>query len=367
MAIQIYPASDTTILRINVSGDLFISGWDQPRVRVAADDEDGLVAQQSGDDLQIIAPDDLVLMVPAAVTLQIGHAGGDVELKDLTGNVTLSQAGGDLTAQRLNNLTLGAIGGDVELRQINGRLSAGQIGGDMDAVSLQDLAEVQQVGGDVALHLLAGGANIRSGDDVRVSLAQPAGQTLNIHAGGSVRLYLPADAGATFDLTSGDEDICIELGGKDVAVEEGLYHGTVGDGAIQIRIAAGEDILITDRRPDIDSYTRIFDRWDERWERVMDRMNLQERLREEAVRRAQEAAERAGRRAEEAARRAEERVQATMRRLESRRGGIPTPPASAGSRVSRDEKLLILQMLQEQKITAEEAERLMQTLENLSE
>jgi len=85
------------------------------------------------------------------------------------------------------------------------------------------------------------------------------------------------------------------------------------------------------------------------------------------MRRAQEAAERAGRRAEEAARRAEERVQATMRRLESRRGGIPTPPASAGSRVSRDEKLLILQMLQEQKITAEEAERLMQTLENLSE
>ncbi|HNT53394.1 MAG TPA: hypothetical protein PKG95_01705 [Anaerolineaceae bacterium] len=367
MAIQVFPVSDATSLRINVSGDLFISGWDQPKVRVVADDDDGMVAQQNQDDLQIIAPDDLVLTVPAAITLLIGHAGGDVELKDLTGSITLSQAGGDVTAQRLNTLSLGNVGGDVELRQINGRLSVGQIGGDMDAVSLQSLTEIQNVGGDVALHLLSAGVNIQAGDDVRISLAQAAGQTLNIHAGGSVRLYLPADAGATFDLTSGDEDICIELGGRDVTVAEGLYHGVVGDGAIHVRVAAGEDILITDRRPNIESYERIFDRWDERWERVMERMNLQERLREEALRRAQEAAERAGRRAEEAARRAEERVQATMRRLEARRGGVPTPPGGAGSRVSRDEKILILQMLQEQKITAEEAERLMQTLENLSE
>ena len=93
------------------------------------------------------------------------------------------------------------------------------------------------------------------------------------------------------------------------------------------------------------------------------------------------------RRAQEAARRAEQRSQAAMRRTEDQirqaaerqgrheyeRGfgsfsgppAPPTPPAPVepAAPVTDQERLLVLQMLQEQKITVEQAEKLLAALE----
>jgi len=88
---------------------------------------------------------------------------------------------------------------------------------------------------------------------------------------------------------------------------------------------------------------------------------------------------------ERAIRRADERIQAVLRRLEGKRpqytgGGVPVPPeapitpipaspppAAAGKSqepVTDDERLMILQMVENKKITVDEAEALLEALEN---
>jgi hypothetical protein len=84
-------------------------------------------------------------------------------------------------------------------------------------------------------------------------------------------------------------------------------------------------------------------------------------------------AEAAGRKAEAAMRRAEARARAAEVRARSWQGKVvvggrtmvnfSTPAAPQGDPISDDERLVILKMLQEKKITLEEAEKLLAALE----
>jgi len=103
-----------------------------------------------------------------------------------------------------------------------------------------------------------------------------------------------------------------------------------------------------------------------------------------AMERAQSKLEAAGRRAEATGRRTEIKIEAAMRRAEAkaraaevraRRGQVnmnigrwnwdlsPKGPVAAGEAVSDQERLTILRMLQEKKISMEEAEKLLSALE----
>jgi hypothetical protein len=93
--------------------------------------------------------------------------------------------------------------------------------------------------------------------------------------------------------------------------------------------------------------------------------------------------ERATRRAQEAAHRAEQRVQAAMNRMEQTRWGALhnharsrvniqfgekmgrpfEPPTSPRDPVTDEERLMVLKMVQEKKITVEEAEKLLRSME----
>jgi hypothetical protein len=91
---------------------------------------------------------------------------------------------------------------------------------------------------------------------------------------------------------------------------------------------------------------------------------------------------RATRRAEEAARRAEHRIQSAMNRMENTHWGMGgrvggdfmkgmnlhmgnpfTPPQPPRDLVTDDERLMVLKMVQDKKISVEEAEKLLRAME----
>ena len=92
---------------------------------------------------------------------------------------------------------------------------------------------------------------------------------------------------------------------------------------------------------------------------------------------AEKIAARIARRSEDAARKAEQHVQSAMNRVEWSMGrrsrwdnipGVPTPPPPLrpepeSKPVSDEERLMVLRMVQEKKISVEEAEKLLKALE----
>jgi len=98
------------------------------------------------------------------------------------------------------------------------------------------------------------------------------------------------------------------------------------------------------------------------------------RLGERVSRQVEQATARAAKRAEEAARRLERHAERQARRWGGNVSsdpwnwnvgprGVPTPPSPASEPVAEEERMAILKMLAEKKITAEQAEQLLNALE----
>ena len=219
-------------------------------------------------------------------------------------------------------------------------------------------------------------------------MASPSGDEVVLKAGGDIHLHVPLDMDARLDLSSGAADIRIHVKDQKVSVEQEDYVFSMGMGARSVRARAGGDIVVSDEPFDVDRIAHDFEHMEAHWSGWSSRHNPAEHF--------QDLEHRIRRQTERATHRAEERVKAAMERVErqsrfreqafGKLGSLigfaaqarqpeppvpPTPPMPTGmptemegsSQVTNDERMLVLKMLQEHKITVDEAENLLAALE----
>jgi hypothetical protein len=207
------------------------------------------------------------------------------------------------------------------------------------------------VGGDLKVDVDA---------DVVVHLDPKPGQEYSVVAGDDIMLMLPEQTNATLTL-SGDK---INVNFPNVQPEDSTTRVvTLGGGSAQIKLDAGGDVLVTTRRGAAESADEfgnfagmMFD-WGS-WGREIgqDWGNIGREIGERVSRQAQKATQRVERKARKSAGRRHGRMKWTM--------DIDNlPKAPKREPVSEGERMTILRMLAEKKITSEEAEQLLSALE----
>ncbi|GAP15288.1 hypothetical protein LARV_03072 [Longilinea arvoryzae] len=308
--------------------------------------------------------------------LDVTAVGGDAAVKHVPGAVKITNVGGDLDAESLGSLQLITVGGDCNVRKIEGEFSVANVGGDLNGADLAAQISAITVGGDLNLRIKQGGVKAMAGGDQVVSLNSLTGEPIHLSAGGDVNLHLPIQASAKMHISSGGRDILMRVGGWNERVEMFTFDFTLGEGTTPIQITAGGDVMVTDSSAETRKGSSTFE---------FGGVKVDVDAISQTV---QDVVERASRSAEIASREVEERIQAAMRRVEEqnrRRGirvgfdGFPgaspvppvapvatppsTPPQGTVGRVSDEERKMILQMLQDHRITADEAIHLLDTLE----
>lgn len=310
--------------------------------------------------------------------LAVTAVGGDCSVERIAGAVQISHTGGDLHAEDLGSLRLINVGGDCYARNITGEFVVSNIGGDLDGENLEVQISAVTVGGDLNLRVKSGGIKALAGGDLNLRIDDLKPDRVELSAGGDVDLHLPAPANAKMHISSGGRDILMRVGGWNERVEMFMFDFTLGEGTTPIQITAGGDVTVNDGGPQTHKETtNAFE---------FGGVKVDVDAISQTV---QETVERATRQAEKASREVEERIQAAMRRVEAKNRGrgfhigfdsqpsVPpmpsTPPAQSvqpvqpakpvQSRVSDEERKLILQMLSEQKITTEEAIHLLDAIE----
>jgi hypothetical protein len=276
--------------------------------------------------------------------------------------------GGDLAAEDVGGaLSASSVGGDATLRQLHGPLSLGDVGGDVGGRNWSVGAEVAQVGGDASL---------------KSTFAGP--QAYRIQARGDVVIKAFPGSDATFTLKAPAGRVWAKgLAGE--ATDDG-WRGALGGGEAQVVLSSshGSVRLKAVDEPDEEQAAFVFEtefgtaaataglaaeelaqRIQRRVAEKLSRIDFEAIARREAEReadRARRLAEKACRRAERARRRAERR----RWRVEWGAGvGRHTRQATAqGEPVSEEERLAVLKMLAEGKISADEADVLLQALES---
>jgi len=359
---------------VKAHGDLSLLGWDQAEARLLTSDIHNLRISQDGEALQVICLEDCELTLPESIAVRIDKAGGDAFVRGIKGKLEIQKVGGDLSVEGAVDVEIGQVGGDCLVYQVNGRLAGQRFGGDCSGLQVSGPLSFEHIGGDADFEVVSGAVTLRAGGDITLQVTE-LNAPVSLRAGGDIRLHLPMDASATLDLESGGDDIEIHVGDKDEEVEKWAYGATLGSGGIPVTVDAGGDVLVTDEVWDKDNLEDRVDDLENHWKELEEeRQEPRSPSRHwpdiEAITR------RATRHGERAARRAEERVHAAMHRM----GNFPpippiqtmppmgpfTPkvnPEPPRPKVSSEERMLILQMLQEKKISVEEAEKLLRALE----
>ena len=358
----------------SVKGDLRLVGWDNDEI-LAKSDDDALVLQQNGDEISITCPDDLVISVPKNSAVHILTVSGDMSVRGLASDFEVDTVNGDVSIRDIGTVSLGAIESDFSLRGAKGDVHVKSVGGDASLREVGGSLTLDSVSDDLAVHGVGGNLKVDVDEDVVVHLDPKAGQEYTVMAGDDILLVLPSDANVTLTM-SGDE-INVHL--PNVQPEDTTTRVvTLGDGSAQIKLDAGGDVLVTDREDAAESADEfgnfagmMFD-WGNLGREIGQNWgDFGRGIGERASKRAQEAAARAARKAEAAARRTERNLERKFGKHAGRRGAklswtwdsSQMPKAPKSEPVSDEERMTILRMLSEKKITSEEAEKLLSALE----
>jgi len=131
-------------LRLRVSGDATIVGQ-----RISGDVQISDVARV---ELQSVGGD---LEVTSVESVQADEIGGDVGVELKGGEVRIGRVGGDLQVEGAGSVRIGSVGGDAQLAGIQALHELGRVGGDLDLEWVGDLpgAVSGWIGGDAEIEL----------------------------------------------------------------------------------------------------------------------------------------------------------------------------------------------------------------------
>ncbi len=351
------------IILESIGGDLSLVGWEGDDILMKADDEE-MRTSQDGDQVTISCDDDLSLRLPKGAAVFINNIGGDASIRGVMGEIELKEIGGDLSVRDVNSVAIESIRADFSLRGAKGNLYIKKADSDVSIREVDGNVTLDSVADDLALRDVRGNVSANVAEDVVLYLNPQAGNTYSVTAGDDILLVMPPKANVTLTLNA--DQIDVDWQGVEADGDATSRVITLGDGSAAVTLKAGGDIRVSNRADagesaeDFGNFAGMGMDWSGFGERIS--------------RRVEQATERAQRKIEAAARRIEQKTREGDRRSRRFKGGmeigrwgwdfspkgVPMPPRSP---VSEEERLAILKMLQEKKITADEAEKLLSALE----
>jgi hypothetical protein len=419
---KVVTTSAAPTILLDVKGDLRCKGQDTLEVTVKSDNPEDLVFDALDDRVTIRCPGDCNVGVPRAAIVQLSAVQGDVVIKALDGDLIIDTIHGDLELRNVRLTRIGNLNGDLEAKNVEGNLIIDSVRGDVSIRGVQgDFTVTNHVAGNLNLSDVGGNASATVNGNVYLRLDPAPGRHYEFNCHGNVFCRLSNDASAEISVPKAAQ-VMVELPGiRASAPVHAPYALTLAEGDAKITISAKGNVILDTYTPEWDTEDfnlnvdsevngmadaisqQITQQVESQVRMIEDQLNAQlssitmrlnaASLSEEQARRiedrARDASERANARAQERIRHAQERMEhklaAAQRKIEiktqaheraSRHGhhnwsfSIPTPPTPAsppGEPVSEDERLMILRMLEQKKITMDQAEELLSALEGKSE
>jgi len=377
--LELKPDSEIIIKRCG--GSLHLKGWDQEIARIDFPHNDDNYSQK-GKQVIISSTSDCLMRVPTDVQLKVEKVGGDASVSNIAGAISIQTVNGNVTLRRVGsaaakrisgNLTARDLSGDIKVKRVNGNATLRNITGDLIIEEVSGNLSIREAGPIVEAKV-GGNANLR------LSPTSEADYQISCRGNAYCRIEGPLDAKVS--LKSGGRSIFLHTEDGSQNLDSETHELSFGNGKASLKIDAGGDIdfrskkVLDDFRfsADID----FGDDFGAMVEDISDQVGAQMEAQLEALNSQLELlSERMQSSGDKAVRKAQKKVEAAQRSLENRlRARNPSSPgrgpivtgtgflfAHPVEPVSEEERMKVLQMVQEKKISVEEAEKLLATLE----
>lgn len=356
----------------SIRGDLRLSGRQGGHIEIKAYSDDVDVAQK-GDTLTITCPSDCLIFLPSASRIEGDSIGGDVRMTNIRGDVNLRTVGGDLSLRGFGVCVFETIGGNFHARKGTSDVSVDRIGGDAVIDRISGSVNLRNVGGDMRLRRVDGAVEINVGGDVSVMFTTLVGDKVSVKAGGDLSCSLPGDASATVAVAAGG-NVHIPSTVEAEEKNKGKVF-TLNEGKIPVNLIAGGDLWFQgDEAAQSVAFADLGETIASQVESEVEAgiAELEARLEALGTGVGTFSSERIGEKVRRAVTRARRKAERGRKRAErARRRGKKTrsinlnfgSPPSGKPKISEDERLTILRMLEKGTITVEESEKLLQAIE----
>ncbi|MBN1145934.1 MAG: hypothetical protein JXA78_01660 [Anaerolineales bacterium] len=393
-----------------VHGELQARGWDRPEVVISANTDD-LKAEEQDDVVRINCQGNCTVHLPYSATLRVENAHADASFKFLKDQLDIGQVHGSLDLRDVAGVQIERVHGQLSVRGLTGDLHASKVDGNASLRGIQGGCILEQVQGNLDLRDVEGEVQADVDGNALLRLSAMSGADCQVHADGNLHCQIPADASLRLILASEAETIQVRLPDGSQTYNQAECELLMGDGAATLKLSAAGSLYLSsqkaDWRPSGDQEAEIEGLSEEFNQQIAQQIetqiqaqmaqmtrqlneqmaHLSEKINraglspleaERIVGQALEASERETSRAQEKLRRAQEKLE---RKLEAsrRRGPVvdrrtraygrgdwdfpATAPQPPSPQASEEERLMILRMLEQKKITPDEAEQLLSALE----
>ena len=343
----------------SIEGDLRLVGWENDEILVRSNEE-VVALQQNGDEVNISCQDDLTLNVPKNSRVHIQTIIGDASVRGVEGDFEADQLNGDVAIRDAGKVTLGAVKSDFSLRVAKGDVHVKSVGGDASLREVNGSLTLDSISDDLAIREVGGNLKVDVDADAVIHLDPKLGQEYSVAAGDDIMLVLPEDANTTLTLNA--DRIAVNFPGVKTNDSTSKVI-TLGEGAAKIDLNAGGRVLVStstgaaDSADEFGNFAGMMFDWGDWGREVGEYWGNYGR----------EIGERVSRQARETARRAERKVRHAVGHRHARMKWTVDfdnlPKAPKREPVSEEERMTILRMLAEKKITSEQAEQLLSALE----
>lgn len=396
-----------------VHGSLQIRGWERPEVLVRYGSDNDVILEGSEERVQIRCKSNCLVRVPHDANVHIGNVHGNARIKLLDEALSCQQVNGSLFLRNVGETQIETVNGDLMAKQIMGPLGAKQVNGNAVSRDVQGDLAIEQVSGNLELRDIEGNIAVSTSGNARVRLNLLAGDNYAIEAKGNLHCRIPDYASVQANLFSKSKDIRVNTPESKETFQEASHQITFGDGIAKMTLSADGNLSLTCEETDwsnMDDVEAEFDRafagFSETFERQisaqiesqvesqieilneqmdslaasLEESGLSDAEIERTMRMARQSSERASALAEVKLRRAQEKLErklaaaqrkaelkaraAERRRKGWRYEGVSSDVAARDEPVTDDERLMILRMLEQKKISKEEAEKLLAAMES---
>jgi hypothetical protein len=377
-------ASDVDILVQHCGGSLVLKGWDKEKARFDFPHSDQGLTQNKKQFI-VNTPGDCLLRIPVDTELNIEQVRGDVSISRLKGAIRIINVSGSAALKHVGIVRAEKIYGNLSIKHQEGNLELEQVHGNVSVKNTQGAVKADEVMGNLSIRDAAGNINADAQGNVNLRLKPSPGADYKISTNGNAYCRVEEVANVKVHLESGTGSILVLTEDLNETLETTVHDLTLGDGSATLHIEANGHIDFRSKE-EKDNFSfaaeiNIGDDIGGMVEEISDQVGAQMEAQLDALNEQLESlSERMQFSGDRAVQKAQRKVEAAQRSLENRlkarnlgtRGRGPKGPhtgalfTSHAEPVSEEERMKVLQMVQEKKISIQEAELLLASLEGRS-
>jgi hypothetical protein len=401
-----------------ILGDLQVKGWDRAEVSVKANQDD-LSLEEQDDVVRLRCQGSCAIRLPQGATVRVEQVQGEARFKLLEDQLTINQVMGSLILRNVGESHIDSVHGELMAKGVAGDLIVERVHGNASIRDVEGACQLTEVSGNADLRDIEGPVTLTSNGNLSLRLSEMEAGAYDLTCRGNASCRIPGDA--SLKIRAEASTIKVKFPNESKTLHGETYERVLGGGEGELDISASgvlslEGDNFSDEEADgdeefagfgpefsqqiahqiesqigaqMEAMTRQLNEQMANISSLVGKAGLSPEQTEEIIQRARESSERAQERAQERMRRAQEKLE---RKLEMARrkteqkahaaehrahrqhgrhswtfgwssSNPPTPPQPPRNPASDEERLMILRMLEQKKISLEEAESLLSALE----